>query len=133
MIEASSPYMGIKANPTITDTSSSIYGMALYVELMLPAHHSKFWKAVKLLQQNGAAGPPTKLRVGDSVTCDRKLMANAFNDFFKRAGHILHEQNVSSSQQRGEEDALFISCPKYSFSFQPSPIIVCFSLFKGLK
>ena len=88
------------------------------------SNHSNFWKAVKLLQQRGITGPPPKLRVGDSVVCDKRAMANVFNDHFKRAGHIFDEENASPSQKGVEEDASSSTVPNAYSDFDFSAITV---------
>ena len=87
------------------------------------SNHSNFWKAVKSLQQRGAAGPPPKLRVGNSVISDQKEMSNAFNDHFKMAGHIFDVQNATSSHPGAEEDASSPVNPNVHASFNFSPIL----------
>ena len=85
-------------------------------------NHSSFWRVVKTLQQKGAAGPPPKIRVGDSLISDKKSMSNAFNTHFKRAGHLFDELNAGLPQQTVHENTG--SPAQNDFDFNFSPILV---------
>ena len=86
------------------------------------SNHCNFWRVVKTLQQKGAAGPPPKIRVGDSFMSDKKAMSNAFNSHFKRAGHIFDELTANAPQQDAQENAGLPVVSDFNFDF--SPILV---------